>query len=109
MLIRAGRFFSDAAQRFATQVALEDGTTYHQLDQRVGRVASALRSVGLGPGDRVGVLSHNRPELIELWLGLERAGLVRVVLHSHFDISVHADTLRQTGAAGLVFDTRFAA
>ena len=107
MLIRAGRLFSDAAWQFVGRVALGDGTSYRELDAAVSRVGSGLAALGINAGERVGVLSHNRPELIALWLGLERAGLVRVVLHSHFDVGVHADMIERTAATALVFDTRF--
>ncbi|MGE5291602.1 MAG: class I adenylate-forming enzyme family protein [Micromonosporaceae bacterium] len=109
MLLHAGNLFSDAARQFADRAALEDGTSYRELDSAVSRVASGLASLGISAGERVGVLSHNRPELIAIWLGLERAGLVRVVLHSHFDVGVHADMLERTAATALLFDTRFAA
>jgi acyl-coenzyme A synthetase/AMP-(fatty) acid ligase len=108
MLTHAGALFTGAAQRFADRPALADGTTYRELDTAVGQVAGGLRSLGLVAGERVGVLAHNRHELISTWLGLERAGLVRVVLHSHFGIDVHADILGRTDAAALVFDVRFA-
>jgi acyl-CoA synthetase (AMP-forming)/AMP-acid ligase II len=109
MVVAPGALFTGAAQRFTDRSALADGTTYGELDEAVSRVAAAMRSLGLEVGARVGVLSHNRPELIGAWLALERAGLVRVALHSHFEIGVHADMLRRTGARALVFDTRFAA
>ena len=108
MLVRPGSLFAHAALRHADRPALADQTTYGALDTAVSRVAGGLRSLGLGVGDRVGLLFHNRPELVALWLGVERAGLVRVVLHSHFDIQVHADMLRRTQASALLFDTRFA-
>jgi acyl-CoA synthetase (AMP-forming)/AMP-acid ligase II len=108
MLITAGAMFTDAGRRFATRPALGDGTSYRELDGIVGGVAGGLAALGLASGERVAVLSHNRPEVIALWLGLERAGLVRVVLHSHFDMALHADIVSRTGARGLVFDTRFA-
>jgi acyl-CoA synthetase (AMP-forming)/AMP-acid ligase II len=65
--------------------------------------------LGIGGGERVAVLSHNRAEIVELWLGLERWGLVRVAMHTHFDMALHARTLNDVGAVVLVFDTRFAA
>jgi len=108
MLMHPGTLFADAARRHGDRDAVGDGTTYHALDALVSRAAGGLSSLGLGVGDRVGMLFHNVPELVTLWLAVERAGLVRVALHSHFGIDVHADMLRRTGAKALVFDTRFA-
>lgn len=109
MRIHPGAHFADAAKRFTDHPALEDGTSFGELDETVDRIASALFSLGLEIGDRVAVLSHNRLEIIGAWLGLERAGLVRVVLHSHFPMDVHLDTLAKTGAKAVIFDRRLAA
>ena len=52
-------------------LALTDGRvafTYAELDRRVHVLASALRAVGMAPGDRIAVLSENRIEYIELEL-----------------------------------------
>jgi acyl-CoA synthetase (AMP-forming)/AMP-acid ligase II len=101
----------DAAVRFAAAPALttEDGTeTFAHLDATANRVASGLRAHGIRSGDRVGVLSYNRAEVVHAWLGTERAGIVRVVLHSHFDMATHVALLRHVGARALLFDARFA-
>ena len=47
------------------------------------RAAAWLRSRGLSPGDRVVVLSSNRPELIPLTTGALRSGIVPVLLNVH--------------------------
>jgi acyl-CoA synthetase (AMP-forming)/AMP-acid ligase II len=43
--------------------------TYRQLVDRVSRVASALRALGIRPGDRVGILSQNCDRYIECIFG----------------------------------------
>lgn len=111
MQVRAGMLAVDAAARHADRVALggeRDGITFAELDETADRVASGLSAQGLQPGDRVAVLSHNRPELVAIWLGLERAAFVRVVLHSHFSMELHADLIRDVQAGVVVFDSRFA-
>jgi acyl-CoA synthetase (AMP-forming)/AMP-acid ligase II len=108
VLIHPGALFADAARRFADRPAFADRTSYRELDEAVSQVVSGLAALDLGAGERVGVLSYNHQELVPVWLGLERAGLVRVVLHSHFEIETHARMLLRTGARALVFDTRFA-
>ncbi|MET0187529.1 MAG: AMP-binding protein [Pseudonocardia sediminis] len=55
--------------------------SFGELDARANRVAHALRRHGLVPGDRVGVLSRNRPEYVELLFGAARAGVVLVGLN----------------------------
>jgi len=110
MQVRAGMLPVDAAVRFAAAPALttERGTeTFAALDATANLVASGLSVHGLRPGDRVGVLSYNRAEVVHAWLGTERAGMVRVVLHSHFDMAAHVALLRFVGARAMLFDTGF--
>jgi acyl-CoA synthetase (AMP-forming)/AMP-acid ligase II len=111
MWIGAGGHFTAAATTFGDRPALRDQRRtlgYGELRQRANRLGSALRRRGLVTGGRVALLSHNRVEVVETWLGLERAGLVRVVLHSHFDMPVHVRTLADVEAEVLIFDARFA-
>jgi acyl-coenzyme A synthetase/AMP-(fatty) acid ligase len=107
MKISPGALFAHAAIRFPQRVALDDEMTFAELEANVRRVASAFSSLGLDIGARVGVLFFNRRELVAVWLGLERAGLVRVVLHSHFPVDVHFDMLARTDVKAVIFDTRF--
>lgn len=112
MRCEAGALVAAAAAVHSDAVALtsEAGTlSFRELSARANRLGSGLRRLGLDVGDRVGVLSHNRAEVVEAWLGCEAHGLVRVVLHSHFDMPVHVDTLSHVGASAVIFDTRFAA
>jgi acyl-CoA synthetase (AMP-forming)/AMP-acid ligase II len=62
-------------------VALVDDNrslTYRELDERAGRVAALLRSLGVGPGGRVAVYAHNSCAIAELLLGCAKAGAVLV-------------------------------
>jgi acyl-CoA synthetase (AMP-forming)/AMP-acid ligase II len=52
--------------------------TYRQLDAECDAVARGLRDAGLRPGDRVGVLSQNRFEMVAAMFGAMRAGLSAV-------------------------------
>lgn len=110
MFIEAGAPFRQSAVQFAKREAVRDAArslTYAQLHETANRVGSGFTTLGLKEGDRVAVLSHNRVEVVELWLGLERANLVRVVMHSHFVMETHLQSLRDVGASSLVFDARF--
>jgi acyl-CoA synthetase (AMP-forming)/AMP-acid ligase II len=111
MQIEAGGHFSRAVIKFRDRVAVQSGgraLSYDQLRAAANRIGSGTLRLGINRGDRVAVLSHNRAEVVELWLGLERAGLARVALHTHFDMAIHARTLNDVGATALFFDTRFA-
>lgn len=51
-------------------------TTYGQLDQGSERLAGALLTAGVKPGDRVATLTGNRPEHVELLFACAKAGLI---------------------------------
>lgn len=79
---------SDAVQTHARlhpqRMAARDSRrslSYKDLDERAGKLASALRDLGLQQGDRVAVLAYNCVEWMELYVGLARAGLVAVPLN----------------------------
>lgn len=56
--------------------------TYGQLADEVHRMANFLRSgLGIGHGDRVGVLSFNRAEYIKLFFATSRLGAILVPLN----------------------------
>ena len=109
MQVRAGMLASDAARRFGDAAAVTyDGvtTSFAELEQHANRAGSGLLQTGLKQGDVVGVLMYNRPELVHVWLGLERAGLVRTTLHTHFEMQTHVAMLRSLGSSTVVFDDR---
>jgi acyl-CoA synthetase (AMP-forming)/AMP-acid ligase II len=51
--------------------------TYAELDREVDRLASGLEC-GLRPGERIGAVLANGPELLQLWFAVARAGVVVV-------------------------------
>lgn len=55
--------------------------TWAETDARVTRLANALLSQRLRPGDRVAVLLPNCPEYFEIYFGCARAGVIAVPLN----------------------------
>ncbi|MFT4921321.1 MAG: fatty-acyl-CoA synthase [Haloarculaceae archaeon] len=53
-----------------------DEYTYRELDQRANRMARLLREHGVEAGDRVAVVSRNRPELVDLYFATAKVGAV---------------------------------
>jgi acyl-CoA synthetase (AMP-forming)/AMP-acid ligase II len=69
------------AARHPRSVALrfeEREITYRELADRAGRLAAALTQRGIGPGDRVAVCLHNRPEMVEALFAIHQLGAVAV-------------------------------
>ncbi len=54
--------------------------TYRQFSERVARVGNALRSLGLGPGDKIATVMANSLELLELYWAIPAIGAVLVPL-----------------------------
>jgi fatty-acyl-CoA synthase len=58
--------------------------TYFELVDRGASRAALLSSVGVGPGDRFGVLMENGPEFVELLLGAAILGATMVPINIRF-------------------------
>jgi long-chain acyl-CoA synthetase len=56
--------------------------TFAELGARCRRLGGAMRTLGLAPGDRVGVVALNSDRYLELYLGLPAAGYVLVPVNS---------------------------
>jgi acyl-CoA synthetase (AMP-forming)/AMP-acid ligase II len=88
-------------------VAVKDGDrtlTFAAVDERSSRFATLLRVAGFEAGQRLGVLSRNRLEFVELAAGAAKAGVQLVPLNPRGAASEHADLLARSGARGLVAD-----
>ena len=91
-----GRFISRNARYWPDRAAILFGDqtiTFQELDQRSSRLANALLSLGAKKGDRIGVQSWNRPELIELECALYKAGLVKVAVNARLSQAEVVDTI----------------
>jgi long-chain acyl-CoA synthetase len=72
--------------------------TYQELDERANRVANALIGLGVSPGDRVAVQLDNRPEFVEIFLGVMRAGAVIVPANVMYKAAEMQHLLADSGA-----------
>src|SRR5258708_34938803 len=63
-------------------VSVETGErlTYAQLDARSERAAQTLMALGIGEGDRFGLLAYNCVEFLELFFGAMKRGAIVVPL-----------------------------
>jgi acyl-CoA synthetase (AMP-forming)/AMP-acid ligase II len=77
-LARSARFWADKPAILFRDRAV----TYAELERRSNQLAHALQALGLQRGDRVAVVSPNRPEIVELECALYKLGLVKVALNS---------------------------
>ena len=80
-----GMYLARGARQWGERPAIlfRDGAlSYRDLEMRSNRLAHALKALGLRRGDRVAVVSPNRPEIVELECALYKKGLVKVALNS---------------------------
>ena len=76
---------------------------------RIARFAGALRRLGLGAGDRVGLLSKNRDDYLEWYYAIPWAGGVSVPVNVRWSVQEMAYSLRDTDVRILIVDSHFAA
>src|ERR1700758_2758325 len=76
--------------------------SYRQLDRMANGVARALKARGFKRGERIGILSANRAEVLAAYNGILRAGLVAVPVNFRFTPATIALILHDAGAK-LVF------
>jgi fatty-acyl-CoA synthase len=82
--------------------------TWAQTAERCRRLASALTSRGIGPGDTVAVLAANTPEMFELHFGVPMTGGVLNTLNTRLDAATLAFVFDHAEAKVLIADREFA-
>lgn len=83
-----GSFISYNAKTFPDKTAFVCGQvsrTFAEYNARVNRIINGLVKLGLQGGDRVGVLSTNRIELVEAHGACEKGGFIAVPLNFRYD------------------------
>jgi len=84
----------------------EDGSTqeltYGELHRRVCRCANALRDVGLGKGDRIGLYMPMTPEIVIAFLAIVKIGGVLLPLFSGYGAGAIVARLNGADASALI-------
>lgn len=81
--------------------------TYRELDARAGRCARVWRGLGLGHGDRVCVLSHNRVEMLDAFFAAGKTGTIVVPLGTRLTAHELAPIVDDAGAGVFFYDGAF--
>ncbi|GEM88866.1 AMP-binding protein [Oceanithermus desulfurans] len=76
--------------------------TYRELDQQVAQAAAALRELGVGRGDRVGLFLPMLPETAVAFLATARIGAIAIPIFSGYGAEATATRLADAGARLLV-------
>ena len=83
--------------------------TWAELDERVRRLATALRAAGIERGDRVAVLDLNHPSCLELTLACARIGAANAVVNFRLAPPEIVYVINDAGAKLLYVGPEFAA
>jgi acetyl-CoA synthetase len=92
-------------EKIAIKSETEDGTTraftYKELREEVNKMAGALRSLGLGKGDAIGVFMPMVPEIVIAMLAIIKIGGIFLPLFSGFGASAIVSRLKDADAKAL--------
>jgi fatty-acyl-CoA synthase len=103
-------FLTRSAYVFPDKLAVVHGArryTYRQFQERVHRLASALRAAGLAKLDRVAFLCPNTPAMLEAHFGVPAAGGVLVAINIRLSTDEIAYILEHSEARFLFVDAEF--
>jgi fatty-acyl-CoA synthase len=81
--------------------------SYRELQQEANRLASALLQLGLQPGERVGIWSHNNAEWVLVQLATARVGLILVNINPAYRTAEVEYALNKVNCKVLVTMARF--
>ena len=104
------RFLRYAEAQFPRATAVvcgDDRFTYAQFADRASRLAGALLSAGLKPGDRVAFLSANCHRLLEAYYGVVEAGGILLPLNIRLSPRELSYILSDSGARFLFLESQF--
>lgn len=112
MKLNVGEILTRRARRDPQAEGLVDWAsgrrfTYAQFNERANRAGNLLARLGIGKGDRVGVLAKNGPEFMETFFGCSKLGIVVVPLNWRLVPDELEFILADSGAVALVFDDDF--
>ena len=107
-----GANFDRTVERFGDRPGLivrQQGIhwTYAELSARVDAMAAGLLSLGLLPGERVGIWSPNNAEWVVTQFATAKAGLILVNINPSYRLSELEFALRAVGCRALILSTAF--
>jgi long-chain acyl-CoA synthetase len=80
--------------------------SWAEVADQIGRLSRGLRAHGIGPGDRVGLVSENRPEWPISELAILSAGAIAVPAYVTNTVEDHLHVLTNAGVKAAIVSTR---
>jgi fatty-acyl-CoA synthase len=102
-----GRAFDETVHRFAQRDALivpsqQVRWSYAELNRRVDLLAAGLLSLGLNPGDRIGIWAPNCAEWTVTQFASAKAGLILVNINPAYRLSELEFCLKKVGCRAVI-------
>jgi fatty-acyl-CoA synthase len=82
--------------------------TFEEFGQRCGKLAAALKALGVARGDRVAYLSFNTHKLLEGYYGVPQAGAIVIPLNVRFSAAELVEIGKHAEPAALFYEREFA-
>ncbi len=98
------------AKRTPDRVALVMGdavVTFGELDRKTNALANALLQLGIKPGDRISILLHNSPEILQAWSAAGKASITPIALNYRFKEDELAYIINDSGSKALIYGHEF--
>jgi acyl-CoA synthetase (AMP-forming)/AMP-acid ligase II len=105
-----GSVLTRAAKSSPDRVALMYGDlrrNYRDFNLRANQLANSLRGANVEKGDRVAILQHNCPELLETLFATFKAGAIAVPMNARLHPREAAYILQDSGAKVVIFTDEF--
>ncbi|MHB9094900.1 MAG: long-chain-fatty-acid--CoA ligase, partial [Eubacteriales bacterium] len=104
-MMTLGEIIAKGRRGFPEKVAIKfkgREWTYQELDAQTNRVANGLKKLGIGKGDRVGLLMINSPYFVISYFGIAKLGAIVVPINVMFKGGEVAYLLNDSKASVLV-------
>jgi benzoate-CoA ligase len=88
-------------------LSAEETLSYGALAERVSQYSRGLRRAGIGPGDRVGMLMLDTPDIVAMHLAAMAAGAVAVAISSRASLEELTQILAVVQPAAVASDSEF--
>ncbi len=107
-----GQFFDAVCAKWPARPALivrhqKVRLSYAELQQQVDKLAAGLLTLGLVPGDRIGIWSPNTIEWVLTQFASAKAGLILVNINPAYRIAELEYALNKVGCKALILAERF--
>jgi long-chain acyl-CoA synthetase len=80
--------------------------TWHQVAEKVTKLAAALRQLGIAKGDRVVIVSENRPEWMVADFAIMSIGAISVPTYTTNTVRDHAHIIENSGATAAIVSSK---